>query len=443
MVSLRANQLLCQVGKGTPMGEVMRRYWMPFAQSSDLPEADGTPLRVRLFGEDFVAFRNSDGVVGLLDEYCMHRGVSLAIGRVENNGIRCLYHGWKFGVDGTIQETPNNCDARLRARLKAPAYSVREEAGLLWVYMGPKEQEPPLRRFAFMDVPETHRTIFRINQRANYLQLVEQGSDSSHVGVLHSNDARPGWLTKSFSRNPDTLNPAAFAVEDNAPEMELEDTEFGFHYAALRQQGRGDGKIDRTQEMHVRVYPFLMPTIRFIPAAQVLFTVFEVPMDDTNTATFIVIHGDEPANRPHLRKILGLDDPRFWSEEDNVFKANWSNKMGQDRTKMATSWTSFPGVAFEDAVMGVAAGPITDRSKEHLVTADAAVVRVRRLLIEAAETVARGEMPRGSKHADCTGLAAPDQMIEPGVNWRDLVPQHTRAKPSTVAKSDGSLTPAK
>lgn len=425
MVSLRANQLLCQVGKGTPMGEVMRRYWMPFAQSSDLPEADGTPLRVRLFGEDFVAFRNSDGVVGLLDEYCMHRGVSLAIGRVENNGIRCLYHGWKFGVDGTIQETPNNCDARLRARLKAPAYSVREEAGLLWVYMGPKEQEPPLRRFAFMDVPETHRTIFRINQRANYLQLVEQGSDSSHVGVLHSNDARPGWLTQSFTPNADTLNPAAFAVEDNAPALELEDTEFGFHYAALRQSDRVDGAFRDDQERHVRVYPFLMPTIRFIPAAAVLFTVFEVPIDDMNTASFLVVHGSAPVDRSHLKGILGLKDPAYWSEEDPWFKGGWDNWMGQDRAKMKTSWTGLPGVAFEDAVMGVAAGPITDRTKEHLVAADVAVARVRKLLIAASETVAQGGMPLGSDYTDCTRLAAPDQMLPVGQHWKELVPQHT------------------
>lgn len=419
------NMYLCQVGPGTPMGAVMRRYWMPFAVSSDLPGPDCDPIRVRLFGEDLVAFRDTNGTVGLLDEYCMHRGVSLAVGRVEEGGIRCLYHGWKFGADGTIQETPNHCDARLRARLKAPAYKVREEAGLLWAYMGPAEAEPPFRRFAFMDVPETHRTTFRIYQHANYLQLVEQGSDSSHVGVLHSNDARPGWLTKDFTPNPDTLNPAAFAVEDNAPMMELENTAFGFHYAAFRQQDRIDGKIDETREKHVRVYPYLMPTIRFIPAAKVLFTVFEVPMDDTNTMTLIVIHGDAPANRPHLRGILGLNDERFWSEEDNSFRANWTNKMGQDRSKMSQSWTGFPGVAFEDAIMGVAAGPICNRTKEHLVTADAAVVRVRRLLIEAAEVVANGGTPRGADYADCTRLAAPDQMIEPGVKWKDLVPQHT------------------
>src|SRR5262245_7055892 len=126
MVSLAENMRLCQVGKGTPMGEVMRRYWLPFALSSDIPEPDSKPYRVRMFGEDLLAFRNSDGVVGLIDEFCMHRGVSLAVGRVEENGIRCLYHGWKFGVDGAIQDTPNHCDARLRDRLRAPAYAVRE-----------------------------------------------------------------------------------------------------------------------------------------------------------------------------------------------------------------------------------------------------------------------------------------------------------------------------
>lgn len=433
MVSQKENRLLCQVGKGTPMGEVMRRYWMPFALSSELPKADGDPLRVRLFGEDLVAFRNSDGRVGLLDEYCMHRGVSLAIGRVEDNGIRCLYHGWKFSVDGAIQETPNHCDARLRARLKAPAYSVREEAGLLWAYMGPKDQEPPFRRFAFMNEPDTHRTIFRINQHANYLQLVEQGSDSSHVGILHSNDARPGWLTKSFTPNADTLNPAAFAVEDNAPALEIEDTQFGFHYAALRQSNRVDGAFRDDLERHVRVYPYLMPTIRFIPAAAVLFTVFEVAMDDTNTATFLVVHGSSPVDREHLKSILGLTDPAYWSEEDPWFKGSWGNAMGQDREKMKASWTGLPGVAFEDAVMAVAAGPICDRTKEHLVAADAAVARLRKLLINAAETVTQGGMPLGSDYADCTRLAAPDQMLPVGQSWKDLVPQHTDPRASASA----------
>lgn len=406
------------------MGELMRRYWMPFALSSDLPEPDGAPIRVRLFGQDLVAFRDTDGTVGLLNEHCMHRGVSLALGRVEDRGIRCLYHGWKFGADGAIQETPNHCDPRLRARLKAPAYAVEESAGLLWAYMGPPEKKPPFRRFAFMDVPEDRRTIFRITQRANYLQLVEQGSDSSHVGILHSNDARPGWLTKSFAPNPDVLNPAAFAVEDNAPVLELENTEFGFHYAAIRQDGRTGSEVSTDQPRHVRVYPYLMPTTRFIPAAAVLFTVFEVAVDDVTTTSFIVVHGSRPVDRAHLKAILGLNDPRFWSEEDNVFRASWETGMGQDRELMKTSWTGLPGVAFEDAIMGIAAGPICNRTTEHLVAADAAVVRVRKLLLESADRVAAGGDPLGVNYVDCRSLAAPDQMIDPGVRWQDLVPQH-------------------
>lgn len=424
MVTAAENNRLCEVGPGTPMGAVMRRYWMPFALSSDLPAPDCPPLRVRLYGEDLLAFRNTDGEVGLLEEMCMHRGVSLAVGRVEDNGIRCLYHGWKFGVDGTIQETPNHCDARLRHRLKAPAYAVKEEAGLLWAYLGPQDSAPDFRRFAFMSAPDENRTIFRIVQKCNYLQLVEQGSDSSHVGILHSDNARPGWLTKSFTPNPDTLNPAAFAVEDNAPLMELEDTDFGFHYAAFRQANRTDGTIDPERERHVRVYPYLMPTIRFIPAARVLFTVFEVPADDVTTTTFIVVHGDAPVSRDHLKTILGLSDPTYWSDEDNLFRANWSNGMGQDRSRMTSHWTGLDGVAFEDAVMGVAAGPVVDRTREHLIAADAPVVRVRRLLLEAADTVERGGMPRGSQYADCTALNAPDLMIEPGTTWQSLVPQH-------------------
>ncbi|WP_254295271.1 Rieske 2Fe-2S domain-containing protein [Sphingomonas tagetis] len=422
MVTAAENKKLCEVGSGTPMGAVMRRYWMPFALSSDLPEPDCRPIRIRLFGENLVAFRNSDGQVGLLEEMCMHRGVSLALGRVEDNGIRCLYHGWKFGADGTIQETPNHCDARFKARMKAPAYKTHEAGGMLWAYLGPQDRVPPFRHFAFIDVPDSHRTIFRVVQRCNYLQLVEQGSDSSHVGILHSDNARPGWLEKTFTPSADTMNPAAFAVEDNAPAMELEDTEYGFQYVAFRQSDRVDGKFDETRERHARVYPFLMPTIRFIPAPKVLFTVFEVPMDDTTTATFFVIHGEQPVDRGHLKRLLGLNDPRYWSDEDNEFRANWSNGMGQDRDKMKVHWTGLPGVAFEDAVMGVAAGSIADRTREHLVAADVSVARVRKLLLGAADDVAAGHDARGANYADCTDLAAFDTLVAPGVDWRSLIP---------------------
>ncbi len=199
MLTREENETLCRVGPGTKMGRVMRRYWHPIAVSEQLPGPDSDPLRISLLGERFVAFRDSSGRVGVLNELCMHRGASLALARVEDNGMRCLYHGWKFGVDGTIQETPNHPDSRFRERLKAPCYPVREEGGIVWTYIGEKKKAPPFRRFSFMDAAPSNRTVIRVNVECNYLQLWEGGADSSHVGVLHSNVARPGWLEQIIS----------------------------------------------------------------------------------------------------------------------------------------------------------------------------------------------------------------------------------------------------
>ncbi len=421
MTTFAENERLCRVGPGTPMGEVMRRYWTPACLSSQLPHPDSDPVSVRLFGQDLVAFRDSNGKIGLLHEYCMHRGVSLLTGRVADGGIRCLYHGWKYCVDGTIAETPNNPDPRFRERQKARAYPVREAGGLVFAYLGPREKEPPFRQFAFMDAQETHRTIFRINQRANYLQLVEQGSDSSHVGVLHSNTARPAWMTENFVKNTDELNPAADLGHDLAPVLEIENTQFGLHYAAFR---KADPSGARVGERQVRVYPYVMPTIRFIPAPALMFTVFEVPMDDEHTSTYIVAEGKNALNRAYLAKMLGLDDPKFWSEETFEFTAPKSARFFQDRGRMRDDWSGFPGIAVEDAVMGVSAGPIADRTQEHLIPSDAALVRIRRLLLESAQRVENGGDPIGVHYEDCRPLAAPTQLIKDGARWQDLVPQH-------------------
>src|ERR1700751_1864310 len=163
MLTHEENETLCRVGPKTKMGQVMRRYWHPIATTEQLPDPDCAPLRVNLLGERLVAFRDSAGKIGVLNELCMHRGASLALGRVENGGIRCLYHGWKFGADGTIQETPNNPDPRLRQRLKQPCHPVREEGGLIWTALVSKNQQPPVfRRYSFMDAQSDHRLVLRI-----------------------------------------------------------------------------------------------------------------------------------------------------------------------------------------------------------------------------------------------------------------------------------------
>jgi phthalate 4,5-dioxygenase oxygenase subunit len=419
MLNREDNALICRVGPGTPMGQMMRRYWHPVCTSAQLPKPDSPPLRVRLLGEDFVAFRDSEGRVGVFEELCMHRGASLALARVEEGGIRCLYHGWKFSVTGTVLETPNHSDPKYRTRMKAPAFPVQEEGGIVWAYVGPKEQQPEFSRFAFMDAKPEHRVVVRVDVACNYLQLVEGGEDSSHVGVLHTNMARPGWKEGELTLSSDVVNPATLSTSDLEPALEIEDTDFGFHYVALR-------KTDEPGVKNARVVPFIVPYGRVIPSPAFQFTVFEVPEDDTHTATYIVGHGDSPLAEDKIIELLGLDDERYYDRKSCFFKATWADTFGQDRERMKENWTGLRGVEVEDAAIALSQGPLYDRSKEHLVPADRAVMRVRRILVDSVKRSMTGESPIGVG-LDLSQVGACDANLSEGEAWHDLMPQHRRA----------------
>jgi phthalate 4,5-dioxygenase len=419
MLSQADNELLCRVGPGTPMGNMMRRYWHPVCTSAQLPVNDSVPLRVRLLGEDYVAFRDSDGKVGMLDELCMHRGASLALGRVEEGGIRCLYHGWKFNVKGDVMETPNHDDQKYRDRMRAPAFSVREEGGIVWAYVGPKELEPAFSRYAFMDAQPEHRVVLRVNVACNYLQLVEGGEDTSHVGVLHTNEARPGWKDKDFQRNTDVVNPAALASNDLNPALKIEDTPYGFHYVAVR-------KTDTPGMRNARVVPFIVPYGRIIPAPAFQFTVLEVPRDDTNTSTYLVVHGKAPISEGKILELLGLDNPQYYDKATGNFLATWSDTFGQSRERMVDSWTGLRGVEVEDATIALSQGPLYDRSREHLVPADQAVMRVRRVMLNAVKRVADDKPPVGVG-IDLSSVVALDADLADGATWQDLVPSNRQS----------------
>lgn len=428
MLSREDNERITRVGPGTPMGKVMRRYWLPVCTSEQLPKPDSDPLRVRLVGENLVAFRDSGGAVGVLEEHCPHRQASLALGRVEQHGIRCLYHGWKFGVDGKLQDVPNCSLKAVRETVRARAYPVREEGGLVWAYLGPSEKQPGFARYAFMNAPPANRTVIRINVNANYLQLCEGGFDTSHVGILHSNVARPGWMSASFTPNPDKLNPAVLAVEDNDPELDLRETDFGYYYVAFRraEKAAGNGKVER---WNARIVPFIMPSTRIISSPSSLFTVFETPADDEHTSTFIVIHSDSPVDRAKNIALLGLDDQRFYSEKDCSYRATWDDRLGQDRTRLQDSWTGLYGIEQEDAAMSLSMGPIIDRSREHLVPADRAVVTLRKLLLRSAKNVEEGGDPVAIP-GDITDVRAPDVFFnhEMRAGWVDIVPGHWKPR---------------
>ena len=418
MLSQADNELLCRIGPGTRMGNVFRRFWHPVCLSEQLPGPDCDPVRVEVLGERLVAFKDSDGKLGLLEEGCPHRGVSLALGRNEDRGLRCLYHGWKFAVDGTILEMPNCPDANLRERLKAKTYPAREAGGFLWAYLGPAEKMPPFPTWRFLDIPVENMRVNRIDADVNYMQQLEGGADTSHVGILHSNFARPGWMTGAFNANTDQDNPAALATGDLAPTLLVEDTPFGFHYAAIRQLPTDDANGSR----NVRITPIIMPTTRIIPSPAIQFIIFEVPMNDTRTATFAASYrlDGTPVDQWKLNEMSGRHNPALFDVNTHRYIGTWANRFGQDRTQMSENWSGIKGVVMEDMAMAFSQGAIADRSKEHLVPADQAVVRCRRQLLESARRVAEGGDPIGVE-VDVSTIRAIDATVPGNVRWQDLV----------------------
>jgi phthalate 4,5-dioxygenase len=340
----------------------------------------------------------------------------MALGRVEEGGIRCIYHGWKFDVQGKLMETPNIPDHRIRDRLRANAYPVREQAGLIWTYIGPKEKKPPFRRFMYDEVPDTHHTVVRVNIPSNFLQNWEGGADSSHVSILHSNVTRPGWLNNSSSGQGRPSDFVSAAFDDTAPKFDIEDTRFGFHYAAIRDAG--DGRVN------IRVVPQFLPYGRVIPLPGFESTILEVPIDDFNTSTYLVDQSQsEPLTVEARLKRSGFGPHNY---RDHSFIIDKANHFGQDRRAMRErrSWSGLDGLTQEDATVTVSMGPIYDRSTEHLVASDAAVVRLRKRLLQAIEICMAGGDPPEVLQEDMTGVRGVDQDIDAGRSWRELVPGH-------------------
>lgn len=420
------NELICRVGAGTPMGEVFRRYWTPIAIAKQVLENDGAPVRARFCGESYVLFRDSDGRLGLLDELCSHRGASLVLGRNEECGIRCLYHGWKYDVDGNLLDTPNHENAVFREKFKAPTYPVRESGDLIWGYFGPANAEPVFPDYAFMDAEPLHREVERVDLNCNYLQLLEGGVDSSHVGILHADQARPGWHEESFKRNTDVMNPGALAADDNAPQLSIETTGYGFQYAAIRRGLNGMQSI--------RIVPFVMPSARIIPAQARVATLFEVPIDDENTSTYFVIHSTtQEVSQARNRMISGIGETGLYDKTTFRWLGSWANNFGQDRATMATQWGGFRGIEQEDAAVALSMGPIYDRTKEHLVPADAAVIHTRRILLTAARQMEAGQPPQPLPSVkSVTGIADTD--LPQGTAWQTLLTDQASSQSVIDAK---------
>ncbi len=391
------------------MGSLMRAYWHPVALSSQV-ERDGKPLLTWLLGERLVVFRDTQGRVGVLDDHCLHRGVSLSLGRNEDCGLRCLYHGWKFAVDGILMETPNHDSPAYRERKKARAHPVREHSGLIWTYIGAPEPLPPFRTFDFERAPADRCHVFRANSSANYLALWEGGVDSSHVGMLHTNDVRPSWAA---ARRGEDVPVSAW--DSLAPAYEVEDTDYGYRYVAFRAiPGRAGAR-------HARQVPVILPNMRYIPGhTDFAIAIIEVPMTDDQTATYQIAYShNEPITREWSRQFLGFEGE--WYDEDScTVTMQWPHAMGQDRAAMATSWSGFAAIEFEDVAMALSLNDPWDRANENLVAADIAVMRLRQTLLNAVKQHQEGGPAPGVLVEDMTRAVSYDRMVLDSEDWKTI-----------------------
>jgi phthalate 4,5-dioxygenase oxygenase subunit len=429
MLTHAENERLCRVGPGTDMGNLMRRYWIPALLSSDLPQADGDPRRIQLLGESFVAFRDSGGRVGILDELCRHRGASLALGRVEDGGIRCIYHGWKYAADGSVMETPNVAAQNFKNHLKCKGYPVREAGGVIWVYLGRSKEAPEFVNWPFLNVPDSNRAGVHFVCDCNWLGVLEGTLDSSHLSTLHTTPLSHTSASElSFAKKTNHLQ------FDTAPRLEVEETDFGMHYAALRQIKGPDG----AEQKRAMITGFVPPFYMVNPMGDLLL--FTVPMSDERTLFYHVFfdpvkkYGEEPLRSEQLR-FIGADEEtlaRFGMTLDTCDspdRARIANNFQQNRAAMrAGHYTGLHSFTQEDHAVIASAGVIRDRSAEHLCAADAAIARLHRILLRACDDVAEGREPRGFK-SDLSQVRGTTGSLAPEQDWRSLVPTHRVAQP--------------
>jgi phthalate 4,5-dioxygenase len=420
MLSREENEIVTRVGPGTPMGRTLRCYWVPALLSREIAEPDGDPVRVRLLGEDLVAFRDTSGKIGLLDEFCPHRRVSLFFGRNEECGLRCVYHGWKFDTNGQCLEMMNEPEENdFSHKIKMTSYPVCEEGGIVWAYMGPPGQQPPLPKFAWTQAPASHRHVSKVIQECNWLQALEGGLDTSHAPILHR-------LTTEHSKRGGIPFKSPF-VQGRAPKLVVDLTDYGYQYAGVRALGE--------HEQHVRSYHFVLPFHQIRPFRTETGLEADaghiwVPNDD-ETCTVYNWHysvGAAPLTEEDRLEPGNGNGPSHVDPKTFRSKANRANNYLLDRTVQRTeTFSGIDGINTQDRALQETMGRIVDRSKEHLGPADKAIIQLRRLLRDAVRAVAAGEAPNGTG-AGYYRLRAGEKVIPNTADWRkevagDLAPE--------------------
>lgn len=422
MLSREENEILTRTGPGTPMGEVLRRYWIPALLAEELPYPDCPPVRVKLLGEELIAFRDTQGRVGLVDEYCPHRKVSLFFGRNEECGIRCAYHGWKFDVHGNCVDMPSEPpESTFKSRVKIKAYPCRERGGIIWTYMGPPEHMPELPEQEWMLVSDSQRYVSKKIQECNYFQALEGGIDSSHVSILHSGSIFGIGVSKESS-SPFLLS------RDTSPRFEVVDTDYGLLIGARR-----DADEDN---YYWRITQFIMPFYTMIPPFKGAPRGGHawVPMDDENCWTWSwswtpdrqlteeEVEQMKSGAGIHPKLIPGTF--RTVANKDNDFL------IDREMQKSGKSMAGIFGIGMEDHAVQVSAGAIVDRSQEKLGTSDTAIIKARRCLLNAVKTLqSGGKLP--ALDAESHRIRAASVLLPKGIPFQEGAKEYL-----TLSKKD-------
>lgn len=399
MLTHEENRLLTETDRGTPAGEYLRRYWLPALLASEVAGNDCPPVRIRLMGEDLVAFRDTRGRIGIVGEKCPHRLASLFFGRNEECGLRCVYHGWKFDADGNCVDLPNEPPGyRFQNKIRIVSYPTREYGGLVWIYMGPPELSPELPKLEWARVPENHRYISKRFQETNYLQAIEGGIDSSHSNFLHATvDAFR--LTDDYVakvKNSPNLR-ARYHLLDKSPRFTVEKTDYGLVIAARRNA--------EEDTYYWRLTPFLLPSYTIIPhqKGNSIHGHCWVPRDDDTCWVWTVSwHPDRPLSGEEWAEIR--DETFVHAAVDPVTFRPLRNKgnnylIDRDRQRNS-SMTGIHGFAAQDMAVQESMGPRVDRTKERLGTSDTAIIAARRLLLQEIRALQKGNEPFAAAHGD-------------------------------------------
>ena len=408
MLSTEENELLTQVGPGTPMGELARRLWVPILLAEELPAPDCDPVRVRILGEDLVAFKDSQGRIGLLEAWCQHRGADLFFGRNEESGLRCVYHGWKYDVDGVCVDMPNAPEgATFKEKITARAYRAVERGGLIWAHLGPRDNVPDFPEMEWTRVPDDHRYISKMLLGCSYLQTMEADIDSSHLGFLHS-FVKSGTVIEGRTNGIEDLT-----ATDRAPSWTVTDTDCGVMLTARRDAG---------DSFYWRVNQWMLPFYTMIaarPGDTVLCQV-KVPVDDDHAVAFRVRwHADRPLTAAEVSTFRdkGVLFPEM-IPGSFITKENRSNDYLIDRaTQRNYSFTGIKSIPAQDfAVTERQYGrSVSDRSREHLVSSDTAIIQVRRRLMRSVRQLMEGQDPPEAKNGGAFRVRSLDLVLPKSV----------------------------